>query len=413
MGMFTPEEMAHAEAVLADVRAAWLQRTGVTAVDLGFKWSHGSMTNRLAIRVHVAQKRPLSELSADELFPTEVEGLPVDVIEAEYGLQSLDEPPVSDSVINAALISSLQQPYDPVPLGVSVGNPRITAGTLGAKVFDAPSGKPLILSNWHVFAGSPAARVGELVLQPGVQDGGQSGDEIATLRRFNLGPYDAAVAELNGRRDVQTVTLDGDPIEDVTMPILGMTVWKVGRTTGRTRGMIDGVRMSTLLNYGPAGAKMMTDVLRIVPLPGAGNAEISMGGDSGAVWVDDESGKAVGLHFAGEIGEAPEHALANDLQAVLTALNVLLPAQMKPAEPVPAEEEPPIVDPGPAAPVLPAPDPDVDPAPAPPAPPHAGTTPPKSDPSPPQTGTKPPAADKTPRKGLLQLFLEWVLSLLK
>jgi hypothetical protein len=250
-----------------------------------------------------------------------------------------------------------------------------------------------------------------LILQPGTQDGGQNGDDIAALRRFILGPYDAAVAELNGRRDVQTVTLDGDPIEDVTMPILGMTVWKVGRTTGRTRGMIDGVRMSTLLNYGPAGSKMMTDVLRIIPLPNAGNAEISMGGDSGAVWVDAESGKGVGLHFAGEIGEAPEHALANDLQAVLTALNVLLPAQMAPPDQPPAEE-PPTSDPGPITPVLPAPDPDVEPPPTPPPPPNPLPAPPTSDTLPPSAGAPPRGGTKS-RKGVLQLFLEWILSLLK
>jgi endonuclease G len=397
MALFSKEEMAHAEAVLARVRADWMRLTGVTAVDLGFKWSQGSMTNKLAIRIHVTKKRPLAELTTEERFPQEIEGVPIDVIEATYGLQSGPEP-AADSVANAALISSLQQPYDPVPLGVSVGNPRITAGTLGAKVFDAPSGKAMILSNWHVFAGSPNARPGEAILQPGPQDGGQADDEIANLRRFILGPFDAAVAQLNGRREVQSATLDGEAIEDVITPALGMSVWKVGRTTGRTTGYIDGVQMSTLLYYGPAGSKMMTQVMRIVPLPDMGNVEISMGGDSGAVWVDAESGKAVGLHFAGEIGDAPEHALATELQPVLTALNVLLPAQLpEPVDeaPLPEEPIPTPVTPAPPEPVLPAPDPRVDPAPNPPVLP----------PKPPPTPTNP-----RPKKSLLAQIIELILS---
>ena len=69
MTTFSPEEMEHATAVLNSVRDEWLAREGVTAVDLGFKWSQGLMTGKLSIRVHVAQKRPLAELSKQTCFP--------------------------------------------------------------------------------------------------------------------------------------------------------------------------------------------------------------------------------------------------------------------------------------------------------------------------------------------------------
>ena len=100
----------------------------------------------------------------------------------------------------------------------------------------------------------------------------------------------------------------------------------------------------------------MQEVFRIVPRPGAGDVEISMGGDSGSLWVDEASGKGVGLHFAGEVGDAPEHGLANELQPVLTRLNVLMPAQR---------------------PFTPAPDPDPEPDPILPPPPTP--TPPPTD----------------------------------
>lgn len=338
MAAFTPEQMEHATAVLNSVRDEWLARKGVTAVDLGFKWSQGLMTGKLSIRVHVAEKRPLSELSEAELFPKELEGIPVDVIEAEYGLQLLP----GDSQLEAAP-EARKARYDPIPLGVSVGNSRITAGTLGAKVYDAASQQPMVLSNWHVFVGSLSGSVGESIWQPGPIDGGNSADTFATLTRFVLGPYDAAVAQLTNTREVLSETVDGDNIEDVTTPQLGMFVWKSGRTTERTEGFIDGIKMTTSVNYGAAGMRVMQDVFRIVPRPGAGNVEVSMGGDSGSIWVDEASGKGLGLHFAGEVGSAPEHALANELQPVLDTLNVLMPAQ-RPSAPPPDPVEPPPPD---------------------------------------------------------------------
>ncbi len=349
MTSFSPEQMADATAVLNSVRHDWLAREGVTAVDLGFKWSKGLMTGQLSIRVHVTEKRPESELAATEMFPEQVQGLPVDVIEAEYGLQLLP----SNSQLEAAP-EARKARYDPIPLGVSTGNPRITAGTLGAKVYDAATQDPMVLSNWHVFAGSPSAAVGEPIWQPGPLDGGNSGDTFATLYRFELGPYDAAVAKLSSSRDVLNTTVDNDAIEDVTTPVLGMFVWKSGRTTEYTQGFIDGIKMTTSINYGAAGVRQIQDVVRIVPRPGMGNVEISMGGDSGSIWVDESSGKAIGLHFAGEVGNAPEHALACELQPVLSRLNMLMPAQRPLPDP----------DPDPA----PTPTPDDDSFPQPPQP---------------------------------------------
>lgn len=351
MNTFSSEQMAHATAVLNSVREEWLARDGVTAVDLGFKWSQGLMTGKLSLRVHVAQKRPVAELSEAELFPEEVDGIPVDVIEAEYGLQLLP----GGAQLEAAPAARTHR-YDPVPLGVSVGNPRITAGTLGAKVYDATTLQPMVLSNWHILVGSPTAVPGEPIWQPGPLDGGGSADTFASLSRFVLGPHDAAVAGLNNTRQVLTETVEGDALEDVTGPQLGMLVWKSGRTTERTTGFIDGVQMATSVNYGAAGVRLMQQVFRVVPRPGAGNVEVSMGGDSGAIWVDEASGKGVGLHFAGEIGNAPEHALAHELQPVLTLLHVLLPAQLPaPPEPDIVPIAPPDLPSGDAEPPLPPP----------------------------------------------------------
>ena len=353
--MVSQEDMDKAQTVLAAVQADWLQRDGVTAVDLGFKWSDGQMTDQLAIRVHVAQKKAPEVLTEADLFPKDLEGIPVDVIEATYDIQTTIESEWEDAQLEAA-VDGRGERFDEIPLGVSIGSPRVTAGTLGAKVFDATTHEAMILSNWHVMVGSPAAQAGDPVWQPGRLDGGNQGDVVANISRWVLGPFDAAVAKVAEARPVSAKTVEDKLIEDVVAPRLGMRVWKSGRTTGYTEGFIDGVMMTTSLNYRSAGRKELRSVLRVVPRPGSLPTEVSLGGDSGSIWVDEESGKAVGLHFAGEVGDAPEFALANDIISVTDHLGVIFPAQLPPDEPT--QPEPP-VDPVPAEPpVEPVEDPD-------------------------------------------------------
>ena len=334
-----PEEMARAQAVLALVRDEWLQRPGVTAVDLGFKWSHGQMTGELAIRIHIEKKKPLAELSEEELFPREVDGIAVDIIEAVYGIQLMPE---GDVQLEAA-IDGRGERLDPIPLGVSISNKHTTAGTLGAKVLDVGTGVEMILSNWHVMVGTADPEPNLAIWQPGKLDGGRADDTIAHLTRHVLGPYDAAVSTIDGSRIVEDKTLEGHPISEATEAMLGMFVHKSGRTTGRTEGFIDGVQMSLSINYS-VGQRPLQNVFRIVPRPGAGNVEISMGGDSGSIWVDEASGKGVGLHFAGETGNSPEQALAHNLPQVLQYLNVQMPAQTTTTpSPIKPNEQPPVV----------------------------------------------------------------------
>jgi endonuclease G len=317
-----PEVLARAEKVLELVRDEWLRRPGVTAVDLGFKWSKGEMTDVVSLRVHVARKRDTADLSEAELFPREIDGVPIDVIAASYAPQTLLD------VQPETAVDGRGERFKVVPIGVSVGCRFTTAGTLGAKVIDQDSGEEMILSNWHVLAGSRNVQSGLPIWQPGQLDGrSEDANVVAELTRWILGPYDAAVARLNGRRKVTSKTLEGTSLLDVTSPRLGMMVWKSGRTTGLTEGIVDGIKMKVPLTYPTEGTHLLEQVFRIVPRPGVGDVEISSSGDSGSVWVDEASGKAVGLHFAGEASRHPEHALAHNIDVVLETLRVRLPGQ--------------------------------------------------------------------------------------
>ena len=87
---FTEAEVNAATAQLDKVRKEWLKRPGVTAVDVGYKMKARKMLDELAIRVHVKRKLPAEAISEHELFPPELGGFSVDVIEAEYGPQTLE-----------------------------------------------------------------------------------------------------------------------------------------------------------------------------------------------------------------------------------------------------------------------------------------------------------------------------------
>jgi hypothetical protein len=67
------------------------------------------------------------------------------------------------------------------------------------------------------------------------------------------------------------------------------------------------------------------DQIHIVPRPPWPRAdyEVSKGGDSGSVWVNEDNNKAIGLHFAGETDPSPtsEFALANRIDRVAELLS--------------------------------------------------------------------------------------------
>lgn len=322
MASIDPQDLARAERALELVRDEWLRRPEVTAVDLGFKWSGGEMTDVVSLRVHVARKRDAADLSEAELFPREVDGVPVDVIAASYAPQTLLD------IRPEIAVDGRGERFKVIPIGVSVGCRFTSAGTLGAKVIDQESGEEMILSNWHVLAGNRDVQPGLPIWQPGQLDGRpDESSAVAELTRWMLGPYDAAVALLNGKRKVTSKTLEGSSVLDATSPRLGMMVWKSGRTTGLTEGIVDGIKMKIPLAYPQQGTHLLEQVFRIVPRPGVGDVEISSSGDSGSVWVDEMSGKAVGLHFAGEASRHPEHALAHNIEVVLEAMRVRLPGQ--------------------------------------------------------------------------------------
>jgi hypothetical protein len=282
------------------------QYPNVTGLGVGLRVVRGQRTNEVCLRVYVRRKLPEAQLQTTEILPRTLDGVPVDVVEGEFVFMQDDAPPLP-------LEQRVARRFPFLTPGVSVGGLRVTAGTLGAAVYDMLGGEQLLLSNWHVLCGSPDCVREEEIVQPGVYDGGAAAnDTIALLERFaHTDRVDAAVAKVNGQRFL----LDPIPgiglIRDIGVATLGMRVRKSGRTTGVTIGIVDDVSADVEVSGLP-----FVDQISVVP----DNGDIIVaGGDSGSLVVDEQN-LAVGLLFGGRTDGL--QLIANQIQDVIDALHI-------------------------------------------------------------------------------------------
>ena len=195
-----------------------------------------------------------------------------------------------------ALNADRTSEYRPLFGGISVGHYQITAGTIGAMVYDKYTNQPLILSNAHVLANSdtPAddyAFKGDAIYQPGLYD-----DSGATLagKLEKWVPLESGVT-IDAATATPTVEvlneIYGIPkITGIASPEVGMTIRKSGRTTGLTEGNILSVESTIDVDYGASGTIRFHDQFI--------STGMSSGGDSGSVCINDKN-EVVGLLFAG------------------------------------------------------------------------------------------------------------------
>jgi hypothetical protein len=328
------KELSNLRGVLRENRNQLLTRANVVATGLGFKVSGGKRTSTLSIICSVVQKLPPSRLAAQEMIPSQIGGLPTDVVQT--------------GIIRA--LQSHTARYRPAPGGVSIGHKDITAGTLGCLV--KRGGQLFILSNNHVLANSNAAQIGDPILQPGAYDGGRFPDDhIANLEAFvpisfaggssgcstargiadflnsiarvmgsdarmqaittqaedNL--VDAAIARPLNPNDVKDEILKIGTLQGTAAGELGMAIKKSGRTTALTTGEIQQVNVTSTVQYGENKTALFTDQL----LSGA----MSQGGDSGSA-VLDSNNRLIGLLFAG----SENSTIINRIENVFSALGV-------------------------------------------------------------------------------------------
>lgn len=272
-------------------------RHNIEGIGVGHKWVNGKDTQIPAILVFVQQKLDkdniISKYSLDEFIPSHIDGIPTDVIEVGHIVKQ-----------------SYRNRVRPVRPGYSISHPNVTAGTLGG-IFIDKDGDHVILSNNHVIADENRAKIGDIILQPATSD--SFGDTTFTGWNepiINL-PYFASLKDVTklgltgNRHDSATAKIhpafvsndllnfnypDVDlPLSGFATPTVGMEVQKFGRTTGRTKGKIIGVKATFSVAYDFGGAKFEDCIVC---------TNMSSGGDSGSIICDNDM-QAIGLLFAG------------------------------------------------------------------------------------------------------------------
>lgn len=218
--------------------------------------------------------------------------------------------------------------------GLSIGHPRITAGTLGGFVHDGDG--VYVLSNNHVLANSNRARPFDPIVAPGPSDQGDDHTHRVIgqlyrwteLREHSPQGLDAAIARLPAGTKYLPSFVPGVgrvnrvPIDD-RYAVHG--VFKYGRTTKLTQGEVSAFEIDDIVvNYGTAQAPRWLQFDNQLELVGARPGEaFSRGGDSGSVIYDRASRRPYALLFAGgQDGAARDRTLGHFLPDVLAALGV-------------------------------------------------------------------------------------------
>jgi hypothetical protein len=289
----TAPDIAEAETLSLTTRTHYervrtiFEEDNIVGAGVARKVSGDERTDQLGIVFYVRQKIPMADLLPDQVLPP--------VIAARNGRAVF-----TDVVEIGEIVPQVNIQRDLLKSGFSVGHKDITAGTLGAIV--NKDGKRYLLSNSHVLANSGLGAIGDAVLFPGPEDGGQQPTDVvaklSAFKPFEVGASftnttDAALAEIDGDR---LASIDNEiwsaakPLKIAT-PRRDLVVRKRGRTTGDTQSIVRDVDFRILVRYDGVGVVGFTGQVLC--------DSYTAGGDSGAIVVAEASGAIVGLHFAG------------------------------------------------------------------------------------------------------------------
>jgi hypothetical protein len=275
---FRKETVRAALAIKARHAKALRKYPNVCGLGVGFKVTKGKRTRTLALRVYVTKKVPKARLKPADRLPASIEGLPLDVIVREPVFLLFD--PFHPSPEHAARHVLLQG-------GISLGVEGRT-GTLGGRVFDNESLLDVMLTNWHVACAEVNCSAG-IGQQPSVFDGAGLERPVGNVIRSVLDVrVDCAILSLNGTSFLDRTIL-GVGAMGVPVPAeLGMSVQKVGRTSGMTTGTITDIDADVDLDDGTHHEGQIEF---------EGDDGMIQRGDSGSLLL--ENGNVVGLCYAG------------------------------------------------------------------------------------------------------------------
>lgn len=336
---------------LARARAAFERIDGVISVGFGQKETDGAYRSDLAIAVIVREKRPLEELAPQQRIPAVFEGYRTDVVVLKDG--------------DVAVCDNNTE-YDIIQGGIQITptikrtTGRFGKGTLGCIVHrrgDNTRDNVYLLTCKHVLFDGGAGP-GENVYHPfpaRAKNAGPAGPSTAlgptqqvafyenvgytppgstvpsqffldcATARINIDckcwftrctkddiKFDSTIVDLElGGDDPNTPRREDNTIADVRnviddLSIIGEKVFKVGRTTGKTRGIVRRINGSSNVlkdfNDENSGRMFAVNLIEIDydttspdgPVNCVGNQRFVETGDSGSIVVDEQR-RAIGI----------------------------------------------------------------------------------------------------------------------
>lgn len=322
------EQIGQLQQYIRQNAAYFLAKENINSIGIGYKYVNGQQTEELCLQFTVDEKMSPSSLEALDQFTIpasiEIAGMvvPTDVVQRSYEL--------SYTIVEELTSNARKERQDPVCPGVSFGNARSGAGTIGCIVYDRANDQPYLLSNWHVLHGL-GGRLGSKTVQPGPHDDNRIDQNVCgKLVRSHLGlAGDCAISSIEGRAFNDAIFELNTPVKKLVDPQLNDILVKSGRTTGVTYGKVTRTNVVVSMNYGGTiGVQNIgcfdIGIAEKYPPP---KGEISKPGDSGSAWLVVEHGKTTpllaGLHFAGESSNNPhEFALACYPKSVFEKLGI-------------------------------------------------------------------------------------------
>jgi hypothetical protein len=288
---------------------------GVHLVGLGPKEVGGQPTNEIAIKIGVRRKRPAAELPADELIPSEIEGVKTDVIEGPPGRRRAGLPAVLyQKAKDGDLIDELK--YRPLSGGVNLC-PKGLRGTATLGVFcrvenDASDTKIFALTCLHCIVpdflpeDAPSRWLGKKVGQPTGKDSCCKSSSHIFGKVYNAAPkLDVALVRVNaGRgylREIEEIglvvgsnPLQSDPTE---VPFL---VKKRGAASALSGGWL--AVFNTTASITVRGHTYLVRGVHVIKpnaLPGHPEGGLfATEGDSGSAVLDKQN-RVIGILFGG------------------------------------------------------------------------------------------------------------------
>lgn len=241
----------------------------VLSVAIGNKITTGATTNDRSVTFFVKKKLPKAVLSKKELLPEVIDGFKTDVIDLGGEIEPLH-----------------RKQHRPVVGGISGMTEGLTACTLGAIVFK--NNEPHILTNAHCVFGRDINdwAIGKKWLQPSPNDKGK--DAIGTVKYPNplkeneINKIDSSIVPLDVDYKLEMLN-HGDYTKEWVEPTIGKNFYKIGRTTGKTEGVITHTMATALVRYGDKVLKFFPCFFALQD-----NYSLVAPGDSGSVAFCDK-----------------------------------------------------------------------------------------------------------------------------